>query len=91
MLGHLCEDAVQGTGEARVIAPPRNEIVMFDLAAVVTVDVPGATPNGAGGECYPASGVVSLTGDAAGQGKLVLDVQGSDCALGGLAGTLNIR
>jgi hypothetical protein len=80
---HSCEETVEGSGTARQLTLPADAAAGFDFVAVVTVDLPGATPNGAGGTCFPASGVLSLTGAAAGEGTLVLDIEGSDCALGG--------
>jgi hypothetical protein len=80
---HSCEETVEGSGTTRLLTVGAGAAAGFDFVAVVTVDLPGATPNGAGGTCFPASGVISLTGAAAGQGTLVLDIEGSDCALGG--------
>jgi hypothetical protein len=77
-----CEETVNGSGEARFLTAPRPAPANFDFVAIVTADLPGTVPNGAGGTCYPASGVLSLTGAATGQGTLVFDVQGSDCTLG---------
>jgi hypothetical protein len=80
---HSCEETVQGSGEVRFLTLLPPNAASFDFVAVVTADLPGAVPNGAGGTCHPVSGVLSLTGAAAGQGTLVLDIEGSDCTLGG--------
>ena len=79
---HSCEQTVQGSGEARFPTASQRGAADFDFVAVVTADLPGTVPNGVGGTCYPATGVLWLTG-AADQKTLVLDIEGRDCTLGG--------
>jgi hypothetical protein len=54
----------------------------FNLQAVVTVDLPDGPTNGFGGQCYPVTGSLSLTGVNAPSNTLVVDLQGVDCAVG---------
>lgn len=85
--GHPCEKTAQGTGDSKTFFDAQGEIGQFNFQAVLTVDLPDATPNGSGLSCYPVSGTLSLsTGQGQGQGNdqatLVLDVQDRDCAVG---------
>jgi hypothetical protein len=78
---HQCEVTVSSSGHARATL---GQIGQFTLAANLTVDFPDGTTNGFGGQCFPVTGVLSLTGaqGGAGLGTLVVDVQGTDCAVG---------
>jgi hypothetical protein len=75
-----CAITVSGTGAAQ----PFFGLGEFDLSADLTADLPGGTPNGFGGECYPVTGSLTLSPIYGkwNPGTLVVDLQGQDCAVG---------
>jgi hypothetical protein len=54
----------------------------YKFSASLTIDSGNTTPNGFGGTCSAAGGTVTLTLPHAFTGSLVLDVQGTQCAVG---------
>lgn len=54
----------------------------YKFSASLTIDAGNTTPNGFGGTCSAAGGTVTLTLPHAFTGSLVLDVQGTECAVG---------
>jgi hypothetical protein len=54
----------------------------YKFSASLTIDAGNTTPNGFGGTCSAAGGTVTLTLPHAYTGSLVLDVQGTECAVG---------
>ncbi len=70
-----CEITVGGTATL-------GQLGQFNLQASLTVDLPDGTTNGFGGQCYPATGSLSLTGVHGPAATLVVDLQGVACAVG---------
>ena len=75
MPSQQCEITVGGTATL-------GQLGQFNLQANLTVDLPDGTTNGFGGQCYPATGSLSLTGVHGPAATLVVDLQGVACAVG---------
>ncbi|HXW16470.1 MAG TPA: hypothetical protein VEN79_18315 [Terriglobia bacterium] len=77
-MAHVCMKTAQGASDA-VALLGGGTVGTGTFQAVLDIDFPSPTSNGAGGACYPVTGQLAITTDG---GLLALKVQGSDCALG---------
>jgi hypothetical protein len=76
---YVCMKTAQGASEAVAFLGAGGTVGTGTFEAVLDIDLPSPTSNGAGGACYPVTGQLAITTDG---GVLALKVQGSDCAVG---------